>query len=122
MSNNYPDGISATTKGAPWNEPDREREYAEAVRHVCGVDIELTTETLSEFLAEVDEKREPLLIKGSILRGPCSTAELITLILEKNTSDQYIAAAAREFAARYVANGYTQTVIDNRVEMIAEAS
>jgi hypothetical protein len=120
MSSNYPDGVSATTPGAPWNEPDCEREYALAVRHVCGIDIELTTETLTEFLADVGEKREPLLIKGSILRGPCSTGELLTLMLEQKTSDAYIAAAAREFSARYVADAYTQRVIDNRIDQIAE--
>lgn len=119
---NYPDGTSATDPHAPWNEKDFGHEYAEAVRHVCGVDIELTTETLTEFLAEVDEKREPLLTKGSVLRSPCSTAELLTLMLDQKTSDAYIAAAAREFAARYVANGYTQQVIDNRIDWIVEAS
>jgi len=118
----YPEGTSAADPSAPWNAPDCDREHAEAVRHVCGVDIELTTETLTEFLADVGEKREPLLIKGSILRGPCSTAELLTLMLEQKASDACIAAAAREFSARYVANGYTQRVIDSRIDEIVEVS
>lgn len=119
---NYPPGTSASDPHAPWNAPDREREHAQAVAHICGVDIDLATETLCEFLADLTEKREPLLTKGSVLRGPCSTGELLSLLLDPKTSDAYTAAAAREFSARYLANGYTQTVISGRIEWISEAS
>lgn len=116
----YPTGTYAADPRAPWNAPDTAQQDAEAksfaVHQVIGDDVELTTETLGEFLGTVDEQRQPLLVKTEVLRGPISSAELLKLMLDRRNTDQMIAAATRELASRYLDDAYTRKVIDSEVD------
>lgn len=116
---NYPEG--SDNQFAPWNAPDTERAEIEGRRHVCGANLNLTLETLGEFIATVDESREHLLVKSMHLLGPISTAEIITLWLEKDLPDAFLAAAMRELKARYLDADYTKRVIDSEVDSVIEA-
>lgn len=113
---NYPSGTWQGYPQAPWNAACTDDAEGFAHHQVCGADVNLTTETLGEFLADVDESRQPLLVKTDALRGPISSAELLKLMLDRRNPDQLIAAATRELASRYLADPYTRKVIDAEVE------
>lgn len=117
---NYPDGTSASDPRAPWNTPDTENASRYAHQKVTGQDLDLTTETLGEFLATVDDKRSDLLVKTDALVGPISSAELLCLMLDRRNTDQLIAAATRELATRYLDCGYTRSVIEAEIERFTE--
>ncbi len=118
MSGYYPTGTCARDPMAPWNAPDTSTENAERYAHqqVTGQDLELTTETLGEFLATVDDKRLPLLVNTNALRGPVSSADLLAMMLDRRLSDLLIAAATRELASRYLDDAYTRKVIESKVD------
>jgi hypothetical protein len=119
----YPTGTYAADPQAPWNAPDAAPAYEHAMRQVTGQDVSLTTETLGEFLATVNEQRHPLTVKTEVLRGPISTAELLSLMLDRRNSDQMLAAATRELASRYLNAAYTRRVIDSEVcDFMAEVA
>lgn len=113
---NYPEG--SDNQFAPWNAPDTERAEIEAKSHVCGDNLNLTVETLSEFIATIDEEREPRLVKSMHLLGPISSGDLLKLWLGKDLPDAFLAAVVRELKARYLAAPYTQRVIDVEVDSV----
>lgn len=115
MAGYYPTGTWAGDPQAPWNAPCTDRAQGHAIRQVCGDDVELTTETLGEFIVKVDDKRLPLSTKTDHLRGPISTSELFKLMLDRRNTDAVIAAATRELATRYLDDKYTRSVIDDAV-------
>ena len=115
---NYPAGTSESDPFAPWNAPDTERAEIEAKSHVCGDNLDLTVETLSEFIATIDGEREPRLVKSMHLLGPISSADLLKLWLGKDLPDAFLAAVVRELKARYLAAPYTQRVIDVEVDSV----
>lgn len=119
---NYPDGTSARDPRAPWNAPCTDHAEGLALMQVLGNDVELTTETLGEFLATVAEERQPLIVKTSVLVGPISTAELLKLMLDRRNTDAVIAAATRELASRYLDDAYTRKVIDSEMERVLGVS
>jgi hypothetical protein len=115
---NYPTGTSALDPKAPWNAPDTVHADGIAYREVCGGNLELTTETLGEFLYATSETRTRLLTNTDVLCGPISTAELLSLMLDRRNTDVLIAAATRELASRYLDDGFTRKVIAAEVERV----
>lgn len=115
---NYPEG--SDNASAPWNAPCTDNAEGLALEQVCGADISLTTETLGEFLATVDEDRAPVLTKTPVLRGPISSAELLKLMLNRRNSDEIVAAATRELASRYLDCAYTRKVIGLELDRVLE--
>lgn len=119
---NYPPGTWAGDPRAPWNEPDHAEVRDHALRQVMGEDANLTSETLAEFVGDVDTKRQPMLTKTPELTGPISTAELLALMLDRRQSDTAIAAATRELTSRYLEDPYTRTVIEAQMERLQGAT
>lgn len=115
---NYPPGTSANDPRAPWNAPCTDAAEGHALRQVCGEDVELTAETLGEFIATVDETRSPMRTKTGVIRGQISSIELLALMLGGGHSDAVVAAATRELASRYLDCGYTRKVIDSEMERV----
>lgn len=122
MSGYYPDGTSARDPRAPWNEPDTSEAEGFAMMQVIGENADLTSETLGEFILDVDVKRQPLIVKTSVLVGPISTAELLKLMLDRRNTDAVIAAATRELASRYLDDDYTRRVIDSEMDRVLGVS
>lgn len=117
---NYPTGTWAGDPRAPWNEPETDKAQGYAVRQVIGENANLTGETLAEFIADLDGKREPLMVKTDVITGPISTPELLGLMLDRRNKDSVIAAATRELASRYLDCGYTRSVIDAEFQRFME--
>lgn len=95
--------------------PDEDDAGAWAVDQVCGADLDLTTQTFAEFCNTSSNAYEPLLTKSSALIGPARSSELIGLLLNARTSDEMLAAVAREVRARYLADSFTQQNIEGQI-------
>lgn len=111
---NYPDGVTSKTKGAPWNERDPDEDRRFAICQITGEDVDRTVENFIEFFSDMDGKRQPLLTKPTVNLGLSSTPELLLEMLDQHNNDKWIAAAAREFAARYIA--WSEGIIDRIME------
>jgi hypothetical protein len=101
-------------------EVQRDAARPHAVAFITGGDAELTGETFAEFAAShlSDETPLPLLTKpAGWVQGPVSNARLLCLLLT-NVSDAMTATAIRELRARYVADPYTQTVVDGQIDKL----
>ena len=99
-------------------EQHRRADWAQcwAVEQVIGDNVELTTETLCQFLPDLDEERQPLLTQSDWLRGPIGSSQLLQLMFNRRNTDHVIAAATRELAARYLSCDYTKRVIQDEFE------
>lgn len=116
----YPPG-AANDRNAPWNQPDDSEAVAHAEDQVSGGDLELTSDTLGEFLREASDVRTPTLTYPDVLLGPVSTGELIKLVLQCKDNDMVL-DAIREIRARYLADSHTKRVIEaHAIRSIEEA-
>lgn len=111
---NYPEG--SDNSSAPWNAPCTDSAEGFAIEQVCGDNLDLTTDTLGQFMQGMDESHQPLLVKNSVLRGPITSGALLKLMFNRRNSDQMIAAATRELASRYLADPYTRRVIESELD------
>lgn len=91
-----------------------------ARQHVLGGDTDLMADLLSNFTAGLNNDKTPLLVPSPFLRGPMSTADVISTLLTVVSTD-VLAAAARELRARYLADPYTQSAVEKMAQRFAEA-
>lgn len=107
----YPDGITDTTPGAPWNQPSFEKETAWAIGQVTGGDTEATVDALTEWIASLDNTPEPSATFGAI-----GTVDLLGMLLSGKASPMRLQWVAQDIRARYLTADYTRTAIDQLVE------
>lgn len=93
------------------------RRHAEA--YATGGDPGVTQEAFAEFIQghQHQERRALLADSSGLIFGPASDAELLRMLLN-GSSDQQLAAVARELRARYIAAEYTQTEIARVAETL----
>lgn len=118
---NLPPGTRDSDRDAPWNERDHDgAEYDHAIEQVCGGDAQSTAETFAEFVAnEINSEEQDLLVSstmlGAVLGVKPSNDDLLKIILSsRNLTTMY--AAACELRARYLADKYTQSVIETHAD------
>ncbi|QIM51596.1 hypothetical protein [Hydrogenophaga crocea] len=118
---NLPPGVSYYSPSAPWNAPDTTMAEVIAREQVTGANADLTCETFSEWVATFESDLTPTLHKPTLIYGAVSNPELLKVILS-NKSDELVLAAVKELRARYLADGYTQKVIEGLVSEYMEAA
>lgn len=119
MSCDYlPPGTRDSDRDAPWNEVDHDgADVAHGIDMVCGGHIDSMLETFTEYLASVSDAPEPIISGTTWLRPNASGADLLKLMLsDDGTSKSVVLAALGELRARYLADKYTQRVIEKHAD------